>query len=124
MTREERKEIWERYLTAKNIIEAVFIGTEDLLSDEPNGRVYVHCHERGGRIESFQFIDGEYSTLHNFNSTEGICEVNTIWLVGDEYREYIEEFLEDYKESHNNNLLGLCRIDVLKDGEFKWDYQK
>ena len=124
MTREERKNMWEAYLTAKNIIEAVFIGTEDLLSNEPSGRVYVHCYERGGRIESFQFMDGEYSTLHNFNIIEGVCEVNTIWLVGDEYREYIKEFLEDYRESNNNNLSGLCRIDILKDGEFIWNYQK
>lgn len=124
MTREERKNMWENYLTDKNVIEAVFIGTKDLLSEEPSGCVYIHCHERGGRKETFHFKDGEYSALHNFNPIEEVYEVDTLWPVGDDYMNYIDEFLEDYKESHDGNISGLCIVNILKGGEFIWDYQK
>lgn len=49
MDREERKSIWERNLTDDNVIEAVFMGSSDLLSEDPAGLVFVHCKKKGGK---------------------------------------------------------------------------
>lgn len=124
MTREERKEIWERYLTDSNVMEAKFIGHSDILSDYPVGDVYVHAIREGFRSEDFNVGEKEFIALFNFDKHEEVTKLGALWLVGDEYSRYINEYLEEEKEFRGDDLKDLVIIDILKDGEFIWKYQK
>ena len=124
MTREERKEIWERYLTDNDIIEVKFIGQSDLLSDYPVGNVHVHSRTGAFRSKEFNMGERERIALLNFDSDREVTTLMTLCLVGDEYSEYINECLEEEREFRGDELKGLVVIDILKDGEFIWNYKK
>lgn len=124
MTREERKELWERYLTDDNVIEAVFIGSSDLLSEDPAGLVFVHCKKKGGRFKPFPQGEKEFDVLFNFDASNETTRLTELWLLDGEYEEYLHEYLEEYKEFYDKKLEGFYVINIFKGDDFLWDYKK
>lgn len=124
MPREERQGIWESYLTDDNVKEVVFMGPSDLLSDDPAGLVFVHCHKKGGRFKPFPQGEKEFDVLFNFDTSKETTRITELWLLDGEYEEYLHEYLEEYKESYGEDLEEFYVIDILKDGEFRWNYRK
>lgn len=122
MTIEERKEIWERNLTDDNVIEAVFMGSSDLLSEDPAGLVFVHCKKKGGKSVETPISEREFDVLFNFDKDTEMTKITELWLLDGEYEEYLHEYLEEYKEFYGKKPEGFYVIDIFKDNKFIWNY--
>lgn len=124
MTREERKNMWERILETSKPLNVVFIGSNDLLSEDPSGNIYVEVEKMPGLRFSEELRDA-YFKLRNFDSYNEVYKVDVYHCESFEYDESVEECISEINEVKEYGLPGMddmFHIKIVEDNKFIWNY--
>lgn len=124
ITREERKELWERVLETSKPLNVVFIGSNDLLSDNPRGIIFVEVNKIPGRRFTEELRES-YFLLRNFNKDEEIYEVDVFHCEVDEFEDDLKEHIDEINEAKEYGLSGIedmFYIKIVEDNRFIWNY--
>ena len=124
MTREERKELWERVILECKASDSIFIGSNDLLSDEASGRVFVKIEGDGVT----KFSEGTRSVLMsllNFDNHDEIFKVDIYGCSKEDFEQDVEEYVGEINETKEYGLPGMddmFYVKIVEDDKFTWNY--